>query len=139
MEEKFFNVLLEIQKDVKEIKSKQEDMEKRQITMEKKQQDMEKRQIMMEKKQEDMGKRQITMEKKQNIMETKQNVMETKQDAIVKELKDIRGIVGEIRNNELPDIRRQRILDSNNILQILDYQGEIKIKMEEFILQNSTF
>lgn len=110
MQEKIYTLLVDMQMDIKEIKKRQDNME---IKLD---QVME-RQDIMEKKQDDMIQRQDKMENKQSTLE--------------QDVKEIKSIVTKMNYEKIPNLERQRLIDSNNIAQILYYQMELNNKLRE--------
>ena len=68
MEEKIYEILIEVQKDVKDLKKGQARLEERQTNLEKMQVKLEERQTNLEKMQVKLEERQINLETNQEIM-----------------------------------------------------------------------
>lgn len=68
MEEKIYEILVEVQKDVKDLKSGQNRLENGQEKLEKRQAKLEKRQARLEERQSKLEERQINLEANQEIM-----------------------------------------------------------------------
>ena len=114
MDEKVMNILLDMHKDIKDIKEKEIPTMKEDI-----------KGIKVEIK--EINGRLTSIEKKE-LPEIKENMKQMDKrlyNIESKELPVIKSKVDQIIDKEIPSLRQQRMIDSNNIAKILELQTEI--------------
>ena len=85
MEEKIYEILIEVQKDVKDLKSGQNRLEKGQARLEERQTNLEKMQVKLEERQKNLEKMQVKLEERQINLEANQEIMKNNISKILEE------------------------------------------------------
>lgn len=120
MEEKILNILLDMQIDMKDLKTRVINIEENEIPS-------------MKASIKNIEENEIPNIKTSinDLTITVRNIAKKEIPAIKKSIKNLTVSVKNIENNELPKIRQQRLIDSNNIAKILNLQTELNGKIKQ--------